>query len=111
YIWTGSTNIDTRPAMHMMIATTAAKIGRSMKNRENMAALIGLLTDADLHSPSLRIAGATRHLQRWLQPDAIGGNAFGDERVADGGGATLREVDVRRMIAAAIGIAGHVDRI
>ena len=36
YCWTGSTYIATRPARLMMIATTAAKIGRSMKKRENM---------------------------------------------------------------------------
>ena len=36
YCWTGSTTIETRPAMQRMIETTAAKIGRSMKNRENM---------------------------------------------------------------------------
>ena len=37
YCWTGSTTIDTSPARQRMIETTAAKIGRSMKKRENMA--------------------------------------------------------------------------
>jgi hypothetical protein len=36
YCWTGSTDIATRPAIAIMIATTAAKIGRSMKKRENI---------------------------------------------------------------------------
>jgi hypothetical protein len=36
YCATGSSIIETAPASEMMIATTAAKIGRSMKNRENM---------------------------------------------------------------------------
>ena len=39
YCWTGSTTIDTSPAMQSRIETTAAKIGRSMKKRENMARL------------------------------------------------------------------------
>ncbi len=36
YCATGSCDIDTTPARQMTSATTAAKIGRSMKNRENM---------------------------------------------------------------------------
>ena len=38
YCATGSCDIDTTPARQMTSATTAAKIGRSMKNRENMNA-------------------------------------------------------------------------
>ena len=36
YCATGSCVIATRPASERMMATTAAKIGRSMKKRENM---------------------------------------------------------------------------
>jgi hypothetical protein len=36
YCETGSANADTRPAIVMMIASTLAKIGRSMKNREKL---------------------------------------------------------------------------
>jgi len=44
YCATGSCDIETRPARQMISATTAAKTGRSMKNRENMA-LTGLRKD------------------------------------------------------------------
>jgi hypothetical protein len=36
YCATGSRYIDTPPARQMMIATTAANIGRSMKKRESI---------------------------------------------------------------------------
>src|SRR4030095_2666038 len=38
YCATGSCDIETKPARQMISATTAAKTGRSMKNRENMDA-------------------------------------------------------------------------
>src|SRR5262245_35500434 len=41
YCSTGSRKMHTAPPRHMMIEMTAAKIGRSMKNRENTAALLG----------------------------------------------------------------------
>src|SRR5580765_6395886 len=41
YCATGNCDIDTAPARQMISATTAAKIGRSMKNRENMRCRAG----------------------------------------------------------------------
>ena len=43
-----------------MIATTAAKIGRSMKKRENMVGSPALLADGDLDAPRLVVAAACR---------------------------------------------------
>src|SRR5260221_10000016 len=45
YCATGSCVIDTRPARQMISATTAAKIGRSMKNFENIERGSYWLTD------------------------------------------------------------------
>ena len=43
-----------------MSATTAAKIGRSMKNRENMRARRGLLHDREVDAARLVVGAAAR---------------------------------------------------
>ena len=77
-----------------MIATTAAKIGRSMKKRENMAASSRLLADRDFDAPGVAVAAGAGHVLRRLEADAVGGNPLGDQRVAHGHRAPLGEFDV-----------------
>src|SRR4029079_9740249 len=59
YCATGSRYIDTAPARQMMSATTAAKIGRSMKKRESMAVL---LLHRDVNAARLLVAAAAGDL-------------------------------------------------
>src|SRR5512146_1127314 len=108
YCWTGSTTIETSPAMHRMIETTAAKIGRSMKKRENMGER-RLLPDGELDASRLLVAAAAGDVDRRLQVHAVGGDALGDERVADGGRTLLRELGVGGAVAGAVRVTRDVD--
>src|SRR5215467_13981460 len=111
YCCTGSTVMATRPAITIMIATTAAKIGRSMKKRENMG--VGsrrLLRHRDVDAPRLVVAAAAGDFDRRLETDTLGLDACADERVAHRDCAELGEVEVRAERAAAIGVARQVHR-
>src|SRR5512143_99862 len=110
YCWTGSTTIETSPAMHRMIETTAAKIGRSMKKRENMGER-RLLPDGKLNASCLLVAAAAGDVDRRLQVHAVGGDALGDQRVAHGERTPLGELDVGAAIAGPVREPRHVDRI
>ena len=92
-----------------MIATTAAKIGRSMKNRENMRAGRGgycattMSTRRALSSaaaPPVTLAGAARRIALRL-------DAGGDELVADRKRPPLGQLDVGGGVAGRIRVAGH----
>src|SRR6186997_1684243 len=111
YCWTGSTFIATRPARQMMMETTAANTGRSMKNRENMPGDSRLLAGRDFHAAGVAVAAGARHLLRFLEANALRGNAFGNQRIAHGRRAPLRKRYVRTVVARAIGEARHVDGI
>ena len=69
YCATGSSIMETAPASAMMIATTAAKIGRSMKKRENMRRRL-LLRDRDLDAPRFVVAAAARHVHGGDEPQS-----------------------------------------
>src|SRR4029079_12403668 len=109
YCWTGSTSIATPPASAIRIATTAAKIGRSMKNRENMSGR-ALLREPDVHAPRLVGAAAAGDVDRRRHAHALGRDALRDQRIAHGRRAPLRERHVRVVVAARIGVSGHDDR-
>src|SRR5689334_8286160 len=96
YCCTGSTVIATRPAITMMMATTAAKIGRSMKKRENMfdGWPGGLRRHADIDAPCLVIASSAGHVDRRFQDNPPRIDARPDKRVADRDRAKFGEIDV-----------------
>src|SRR4051794_41095683 len=107
YCATGSTVIDTRPASVMMIATTAAKIGRSMKNRENIERGRGLLADGDVDAARLIGAAASRDGGRRRELDALRRDAAGQQGIPHSQRAFLGEVHVAGGIAARVGITRH----
>src|SRR4030095_10506416 len=101
YCWTGSTIMATAPASAMMIATTAAKIGRSMKKRENMKRR-PLLREADVDAPCLLCAASAGDAARRDEAHALRLDAVADQRVAHCRRAPLRELDVGSAVAARV---------
>src|SRR5215471_7306857 len=69
YWATGSWLIDTRPAIAMISATTAAKIGRSMKKRENIRP--ALLLHRDVDAARLVVVVAAGDFDRRQELDAL----------------------------------------
>src|SRR5262249_52253561 len=94
----------------MMIATTAAKIGRSMKKRENTVFRPLLLRDLHVDAPGLVVAAAAGHVGRSLKAYALGVDAQLHERVSHCERALLRELDVVAAPAGLVCIAGDRDR-
>src|SRR5215471_1797870 len=68
YWATGSWLIDTRPAIAMISATTAAKTGRSMKKRENIA----LQFHRDVDATREVVVVAAGDVDRRHELDALG---------------------------------------
>jgi len=89
---------------------TAAKIGRSMKKRENMSGRASLLAGRDFHAAGIRSLPLP-------SPPAVpaGGHgrraALGEQRLAHGYCAELREFDVGALVAGPVGEAGDIDRV
>ena len=111
YCCTGSAVIDTRPASTMMIATTAAKIGRSMKKCENMRFAAAVLPDGgDVDAARVGVAAVAGHLRGRLQPERRSRNPGLDERIAHRQRPTFREFDVRVDTAGLVGVPGDDDR-
>src|SRR5215471_11024339 len=101
YCWTGSTEIATAPASAMMIDTTAAKIGRSMKNLENTTQVSGRLrADGDVDAPRLVVVGAPGHVHWRHEVDAIRIHAKLDQGIPDRERPLLGELDVGAALAA-----------
>src|SRR6476646_12065146 len=84
YCWTGSTFIATRPARQMMMETTAANTGRSMKNRENIPADSRLTAGRDFHAAGFAVATRARHILGLPEANALRRDPFGNQRVAHG---------------------------
>src|SRR4029450_12251468 len=86
YCEPGSARIATSPARTMMIETTAAKTGRSMKKRENMRARRrrGSLADgeSDVDAPRFLGIGAADEVGRRCQPQTVRLHAGRDQRIA-----------------------------
>src|SRR5215470_2442652 len=96
----------------MMIETTAAKIGRSIKKRENMGLQrFLLLCYGDVDSPRLVVGPAADKVLRRLESHTLGREAFGNERATNGFGTLLGELDIGGVVSPAVRVTGDVDGV
>src|SRR5512135_322927 len=109
YCSIGRARIATSPASTMMIETTAAKTGRSMKKRENTR--FSPDGERDVDAPRLLGFGAADDVCRRAQADAISLHSGGDQRVAHGLRTLFGEHAVLGGRALCIHVARDLDRV